>query len=49
VEYGITAIAGKDLVITKENDRVVISFAYDKVVPIWGPVNLLLKYQGSSR
>jgi hypothetical protein len=49
IEYGMTSIAGRDLVVTKENDRVVIAFAYDKVVPIWGPVNLLLKYEGSSR
>jgi hypothetical protein len=49
VEYGITAVAGKDLVVTKEGDRVVVAFAYDKIVPIWGPVNLLLKYEGRSK
>jgi len=49
IEYSIEAISGKDLEITKENDRVVISFAYDKVVPIAGPVNLLLKYEGRTR
>jgi hypothetical protein len=49
IEYGITSIAGRDLVVTKENDRVVIGFAYDKLVPVWGPVNLLIKYEGRSR
>jgi hypothetical protein len=49
IEYSITAISGKDLQVTKENDKVVISFAYDKEVPVWGPVYILLKYEGSSR
>lgn len=49
VEYSISAIAGKDLNITKENDRVVISFAYDKLVPLYGPVQLLIQYSGESR
>ncbi|MBC7939924.1 MAG: DUF4845 domain-containing protein [Chitinophagaceae bacterium] len=49
VEYSITSITGKDLVITKENDKVVISFSYDKEVPIYGPVFLLVKYEGRSK
>ena len=49
IEYSIVSIDGKDLEITKENDRVVIAFAYDKEVPIMGPVYLLVKYEGSSR
>jgi penicillin V acylase-like amidase (Ntn superfamily) len=49
VEYSISSISGKDLVITKENEKVVISFAYDNVIPIYGPVFLLVKYSGSSR
>jgi len=49
VEYSISAISGKDLTITKENDRVVIGFAYDKEVPIYGPVYILIKYEGRSR
>jgi hypothetical protein len=48
VEYSITSITGKDLLITKENDKVVIAFAYDKVVPVMGPVYLLIKYEGRS-
>ena len=49
IEYSITTISGKDLDITKDNDKVVISFAYDKEVPIFGPVYLLIKYEGSAR
>ncbi len=49
VEYSISAITGKDLVVTKENDRVVISYAYDKVIPIYGPVYVLIKFSGRSK
>jgi Domain of unknown function (DUF4845) len=48
LEYSISSISGKDLEITKENDRVVIAFAYEKEVALVGPVYLLLKYQGRS-
>ena len=49
LEYSIGSISGKDLVVTKENDKVVIAFAYDNVIPIYGPVYILIKYSGSSR
>jgi hypothetical protein len=49
IEYAISAVSGKDLTITKENDKVVIGFAYDKEVPIYGPVFILIKYEGRSR
>jgi Domain of unknown function (DUF4845) len=45
----ITTITGKDLVITKEGDRTVVAFAYEKRIPLFGPASLLLDYQGSSR
>jgi hypothetical protein len=48
IEYSITSISGKDLVITKENDRVVVSFAYDKEIELFGPVSLLIKYRARS-
>lgn len=48
IEYAITTIGGKDLDITKENDRVVIRFAYDKQIELMDPVYLLVKYQGRS-
>ena len=49
IEYAITSIGGKDLVITKENDKVVIQFAYDKEVELVKPVYLLIKYEGRSK
>lgn len=49
IEYSITSISGKDLTVTKENDVVVIGYAYDKLVPIYGPVFILIKYEGRSR
>lgn len=49
LEYSISSITSKDLVITKENDKVVIAFAYDKLIPIMGPVYLLIKYEGRSK
>ena len=49
LEYSIGSISGKDLVVTKENDKVVIAFAYDNVIPVYGPVYILIKYSGSSR
>jgi hypothetical protein len=49
VEYSIQSISAKDLNVTKENDKVVISFAYDKEVELMKPVFLLIKYQGRSK
>ena len=48
IEYSITSISGKDLAITKENDVIVIRYAYDKEVPLFEPVFLLIKYSGHS-
>ena len=49
IEYSITSIDGKDLQITKENDQVVVSFAYDKEIELVAPVYLLIKYEGRSK
>lgn len=49
IEYSIASISGKDLDITKENDRIVIRFAYNKEVELIAPVFLLIKYEGRSR
>ena len=48
IEYSIVSITGKDLVITKENEKVVVSFAYDKEVGLVNPVFLLIKFEGRS-
>ena len=49
IEYSISSISSKDLSITKENEQVVISFAYDKEIELMAPVYLLIKYQGRSK
>ena len=45
----ITSISGKDLDISKEGDRVVVKFAYNKEIHMFGPAYLLLKYAGQSK
>lgn len=42
------AIAGKDLEVTKNGDKIVVSFAYTKEIHLGGPAYLLLKYSGTS-
>jgi hypothetical protein len=47
VDY-ISSVTPQDLNITKVNDKVVVSFAYNKEIHIAGPVFLLIKYAGQS-
>ncbi len=49
IEYGIESITARDLDISKENDKIVVAFAYDKQIPLAGPVYLLIKFKGQSR
>ncbi len=44
----ITSIKGRDLDVTKENDKVVVSFAYQREIHLTGPAFLTLKYSGKS-
>ena len=48
VEYGVTSIKSSDLEVTKENDKVVISFAYNREIVLIEPVYLLIKFEGHS-
>ncbi len=49
-EYSIESVKSSDLAISKDgNDKVVIEFAYDKEIDLFGPVYLLIKYRGKSR
>ncbi|WP_416760948.1 DUF4845 domain-containing protein [Roseateles sp. So40a] len=48
IEYSIVSVEAKDLIITKVDDKVKVSFAYDKEVPLFGPAFLLIKYKGES-
>jgi Zn-dependent membrane protease YugP len=45
----IKSVTGKDLEIGKEGDRVVVSFAYTREIPLFGPAYLLMKYEGASK
>ncbi len=45
----IRSITGNDLVVTKENDKVIVSFAYNREIPVAGPVFIVIKYAGRSR
>jgi hypothetical protein len=45
----IDSMNSGNLDITKDNDRIVINFAYDKEIPLFGPVSLLLKFRGRSQ
>jgi hypothetical protein len=45
----IRTISGKDLEVTKEGNKVVVSFAYERDVHIVGPAYLVMKYQGRSK
>lgn len=45
----IKSITGKDLEITKEGDQVVVKFAYNREIHMFGPAYLLLKYAGRSK
>lgn len=45
----ITTLTGKDLEITKVDNDLVVTFAYPKKIPLFGPVSLLIEYAGSSK
>ena len=49
IEYSIQSISGSDLQITKENEKIVVKFAYDKEIELAAPVYLLIKYEGRSK
>lgn len=43
------SISGKDLEVTKEGDKIVVSFAYSREIHLAGPAYLVLKYAGRSK
>ena len=49
IEYSISSIGGKDLDVSKENDRLVIRFGYDKEIELVDPVFLVIKFRGRSQ
>lgn len=45
---GITAITGKDLVIAKEGNETDLSFSYEKRIPLFGNVSLVIAFEGTT-
>ena len=45
----IKSVIGKDLEVTKEGDKIVVSFAYEREIHLTGPAYLTLKYAGRSK
>ncbi|MDR3370555.1 DUF4845 domain-containing protein [Rhodoferax sp.] len=45
----ISSVTAKDIGVTKENDKVVVSFAYQREIHLAGPAYLTLKYEGHSK
>ena len=43
------AVTSKDLDISKEGDKVIVKYAYNKEIHMFGPAFLLLKYSGQSK
>ena len=43
------SVSGKDLDVKKEGDRVVVSYAYEREIHLFGPAFLVLRYNGRSR
>ncbi len=45
----IRTISGKDLDVSKDGDRVVVNFAYNREIHLAGPAYLVMKYEGASQ
>jgi hypothetical protein len=45
----IKSLSGKDLAVTKEGDKVVVSFEYEREIHLVGPAYLTMKYAGRSK
>jgi hypothetical protein len=45
----IKSISGKDIEVTKEGDKVVVTFSYQREIHLTGPAFLTLKYAGRSK
>ena len=44
----ISSITAKDIDVTKEGNELVLSFAYSRQIPLFGPVSLLIDFEGTS-
>ena len=43
------SVSGKDLDVQKVGDKVVVAFAYDREIHLFGPAYLVLKYKGQGQ
>jgi hypothetical protein len=49
IDFDVSTLTGRDLEITKENEKVVIRFTYKREIELIGPVYLMIRYDGRSR
>ena len=45
----IKSVGPKDIEVSKDGDKVVVKFAYNKEIHLFGPAFLLIKYAGQSK
>src|SRR5690606_10064317 len=43
------SVSGRDLDVQKVGDKVVVAYAYEREIHLFGPAYLVLKYKGQSR
>jgi Domain of unknown function (DUF4845) len=43
------SVKGKDIEVTKEGDKIVVAFAYQREIHLAGPAFLTIKYAGNSK
>lgn len=44
----INAVTPQDIDVSKDGNNIVLSFAYTKRIPLFGPVSLLIDFEGST-
>ena len=45
----IKSVTGRDLEITKQNDKIVVGYNYSREIPLVGPAFLVYRFKGSSK
>ena len=45
----ITSISSKDLIIKQDGNKLSVSYRYEKLIPLAGPVSLLIDYKGQAQ
>ena len=45
----INAVTGADLEVSKEGSEIIVSFSYSEKIRLFGPVSLVIDYQGSNQ